>query len=340
MPRELPRAAPFRLHGIRVVASAVPRDQANPDRFGVRRRVRGVGEIRVLAARRPHVGGNVVRDDPLAPMINTRDEPHAHADLYRRLHVIVGDSSIAEPTTLLKVGATDLILRLLEARVPMPPLALAREMQAIRDVSHDISGRATVELADGRHLTAVEVQEQYLAHVEKHLGGAIEREPTTDRILDLWRRGIEAVRTGDPSLVWTELDWAIKQRLFERLRARAGIPLDDPRIARLDLAYHDVAPGRGLAAGLLAQGLMARVVSEDAIAGAVDHPPQTTRARLRGAFVRAGLAAHRDFTADWVRLKIVGDDGVTVLLKDPFRSEDARVDALIATLSASSPRVD
>lgn len=274
------------------------------------------------------------------PMINTRDEPHAHADLYRRLHIIVGDSSMAEPTALLKVGATDLILRLLEARVTMPRAALAREMQAIRDVSHDVSGAATVELADGRSLTAVQIQQQYLDLVRSHVGGIIEPNPTTERILDLWARGIEAVRAGDSSAVWTELDWAIKLRLIERLRGRTGAPLDDPRVARLDLAYHDVAPGRGLGSSLVAQGLMATVVPEEAILRAVERPPETTRAKLRGDFVRAGIGAHRDFTADWVRLKVVGDEGRTVLLKDPFRSEDARVDALIASIEPPDPRVD
>ncbi len=274
------------------------------------------------------------------PMINTRDEPHAHADLYRRLHVIVGDSSIAEPTVLFKVGATDLILRLLEARVRLPRLDLAREMQAIRDVSHDVSGQATVELADGRHVTAVEIQEQYLEAVESRLDAEIERTPVTERILDLWRRGLAAVRDGDPSGVWTELDWAIKFRLIDRLRGRDSLALDDPRVARLDLAYHDVAPGRGLATGLAAQGLLAREVPESAVERAVDEPPATTRARLRGAFVRAGLEARRDFTADWVRLKIVGEEGRTVLLKDPFRSEDARVDALIEAMFRARPRVD
>jgi proteasome accessory factor A len=274
------------------------------------------------------------------PMINTRDEPHAHADLYRRLHIIVGDSSIAEPTALLKVGATDLILRLLEARVAMPPLALAREMQAIRDISHDMSGATTVDLADGRKLTAVDIQQQYLDLVRSHVGGVIEPDSTTERILDLWGRGIDAVRTGDPSGVWTELDWAIKLRLIERLRSRSGIALDDPRIARLELAYHDVAPGRGLGASLVAQGLMATVVTDDAILRATEYPPETTRAHLRGRFVRAGLAAHQDFTADWVRLKVVGDEGRTVLLKDPFRSDDARVDALIASIPRVTRRVD
>ncbi len=166
------------------------------------------------------------------PMINTRDEPHAHADLYRRMHVIVGDSTMAEPTTLLKVGATDLILRLLEARVPMPDLALAREMQAIRDVAHDLTGKATVELADGRHLTAVEVQQAYLDLVRSHLDGIIERTRRGDAILDLWERGIDAVRTQDFSLVETELDWAIKHKIVTRYQERLGLRSSTTLVSR------------------------------------------------------------------------------------------------------------
>ncbi len=274
------------------------------------------------------------------PMINTRDEPHAHADLYRRMHIIVGDSSIAEPTVLLKVGATDLILRLLESRVRMPDVALARPTQAIREVSHDLSGRVRVELSDGRRLTAAEIQVQYLDVVESYLDTTIERTPEVDRILDLWRRGVTAVEAQDFSLVETELDWAIKLRLIERFRERTGAGLDDARLARLELAYHDVAPGRGLQDSLIAQGLMGTVVPRDAIAEAIENPPQTTRALLRGRFVRAALDRHRDITADWVRLKVVGEEGSTALLKDPFRSEDARVDRLIESMGETGRRVD
>lgn len=266
------------------------------------------------------------------PMINTRDEPHANAELYRRMHVIVGDSTMAEPTTLLKVGATDLILRLMEARVPLPELTLAREMQAIRDVAHDLTGTATVELSDGRRMTAVEVQQTYLDTVHGHLGGLIERSAEVDQILDLWQRGIDAVRAQDFSLVATELDWAIKHRLVTRYQERLGCPLDDTRLARLELAFHDVSPQRGLLYRLQDQGLVRRIVPEEAIEAAKTQAPRTTRARLRGEFVTAALASGRDFTVDWVHLKISGSSGTTVLLKDPFRSEDARVDALIDLL--------
>ncbi|GIG54462.1 Pup--protein ligase [Demequina activiva] len=274
------------------------------------------------------------------PMINTRDEPHANAELYRRMHVIVGDSSMSETTTLLKVGATDLILRIMEARQPLPDLALAKEMQAIRDVAHDLTGEATVELADGRRLTAVQIQSTYLDLVRAHVGGVIEPTPEVERILDLWERGIEAVRTQDLSQVDTELDWAIKLRLIERYQARLGCALDDPRLARLELAYHDISPTRGLFHRLQRDGLAATVVEDAAIQHATTAPPATTRAALRGRFVSAAVAAGQDFTVDWVHLKLAGGSKRTVLLKDPFRNTDERVDVLLTALEDPSAPVD
>jgi proteasome accessory factor A len=269
------------------------------------------------------------------PMINTRDEPHANAELYRRMHVIVGDSTMAEPTTLVKMASTDLILRLMEARVVMPGLALAREMQAIRDVAHDITGVATVELADGGSATAVQVQQAYIDLVTSHLGGIIKPTDEVESILDLWQRGVDAVRTQNFSLVDTELDWAIKFKILKRYQERLDCRLDDPRLARLELAFHDVSPEHGLFYRLQAQGLVRRIVDDERIVKAMTTAPTSTRAHLRGQFVRAAVEAGRDYTVDWVHLKVTGEESRTVLLKDPFRSSDARVDELIDSLVAS-----
>ena len=266
------------------------------------------------------------------PMINTRDEPHAHADLYRRMHVIVGDSTMAEPTTMLKVGSTDLLLRILEARLRLPDIALANEMQAIRTIAHDVTGTATVELADGRHMTAADLQEACLEAVKSHLGGVIERTDEVDAILDLWERGIGAVRQQDTSAVDTEIEWAIKRRLVERYKERLGCDLDDPRLARLEMAYHDVSPTRGVFNRLQADGLVKRVVADQSIIDAMTSPPATTRAALRGRFVTAALQSGLDYTVDWVHLKFSGTEPRTVLLKDPFRNVDERVDVLLAAL--------
>lgn len=270
------------------------------------------------------------------PMINTRDEPHANAELYRRMHVIVGDSSMSETTTLLKIGSTDLILRLLEANVPLPNLTLANSMQAIRDVAHDMTGHAQVEIHDGRRLTAVEVQQTYLDLVRQHLGGVIESTPEVDRILDLWERAISAVRDQNYALIDTEIDWAIKLKLVERYRDRLDCALDDPRLARLELAYHDISPARGVFNRLVKDGAAATVVTEAQIDDAREHAPATTRAHLRGQFVKAAIAAEQDFTVDWVHLKMAGGAKSTILLKDPFRNTDERVNVLLAALDATA----
>jgi proteasome accessory factor A len=206
-------------------------------------------------------------------------------------------------------------------------------MQAIRDVAHDLTGAATVELADGRRFTGVEVQQAYLDLVRSHLGRIIAVTDEVETILDLWQRGIDAVRTQDFSLIDMELDWAIKLKILNRYQERLGCRLDDPRLARLELAFHDVSPEHGLFYRLQAQGLVKRVIDESRIEHAITTAPTSTRAHLRGAFVRAASDAGRDYTVDWVHLKVTGEESRTVLLKDPFRSADARVDELIESLT-------
>ncbi|WP_149204418.1 Pup--protein ligase [Actinotalea subterranea] len=266
------------------------------------------------------------------PIINTRDEPHADAESYRRLHVIVGDSSMSETTTLLKVGATDLILRLVEAGVPMREIALENPMRAIREISHDLTGSKPVQLANGRTASAIEIQEEFLGRVQEHVTDHVELTPVIKQTLELWERGLRAVRTGDLSLVDRELDWVIKLRLVQRYQDKHGIGLDDPRIARLDLAYHDISRSEGLYNLLAARGLVERVVTDLDVFEATAVPPQTTRARLRGEFVRRAQEARRDYTVDWVHLKLNDQAQRTVLCKDPFRSVDERVDRLLESL--------
>jgi len=266
------------------------------------------------------------------PIINTRDEPHADAEKYRRLHVIVGDSSMSETTTLLKVGATDLVLRMIEAGAPMRDLSLENPMRAIRDISHDITGSTPVQLANGRSASAVDIQEELLAVVTSFVDAHVELTPTIKQVLELWERGLRAVRTQDLALVDTELDWVIKLRLIERYRAKHGLSLDDPRVARLDLAYHDISRTEGLYNLLAARGLVERVVSDLDVFEATALPPQTTRAKLRGDFVRRAQEARRDYTVDWVHLKLNDQAQRTVLCKDPFRNVDERVDRLMESM--------
>ncbi|WP_159622327.1 Pup--protein ligase [Ruania rhizosphaerae] len=265
------------------------------------------------------------------PIINTRDEPHADADRYRRLHVISGDSSMSETTTLLKVGMTDLLLRMLEAGQQFPDLSLENPVRALREISHDITATTPVALASGARYTAVEVQQVYLDRVRDFLS-TTDKRPHDDQVLELWSRGLKALRQQDTTLVDRDLDWAIKKRLLDRYCQAHGVPLSDPRVLRLDLAYHDISRTDGLFAKLTARDMVTRVVTDEQIRTASEQPPQTTRAKLRGEFVQAATARRRDYTVDWVHLKLNDGAGRTVLCKDPFRSEDERVARLIASL--------
>jgi proteasome accessory factor A len=265
------------------------------------------------------------------PIINTRDEPHADAERFRRLHVIVGDSNMSETTALLKIGTTDLVLRMIEAGVVMRDLTLENAIRAIREVSHDMTGRRRVKLANGREASALEIQLEYYAKARDF----VQRrgtDATAERVLDLWERTIKAVDSGDLGLVDREIDWVTKYQLIERYREKHGLALSSPRVAQIDLAYHDVSRRRGLYYLLERKGAVDRVTTDLRIFEAKSVPPQTTRARLRGDFIKRAQEKRRDFTVDWVHLKLNDQAQRTVLCKDPFRAVDDRVEKLIASM--------
>jgi proteasome accessory factor A len=265
------------------------------------------------------------------PIINTRDEPHADPERYRRLHVIVGDSNMSETTTLLKVGSATLVLEMIEAGVQFRDFTLDNPIRAIREVSHDLTGRRPVRLAGGRQASALDIQREYHSRAVDYLQS---REPNTqiNQVVDLWGRQLDAVESQDFAKVDTEIDWVIKRKLFERYQDRYSMDLSHPKISQLDLAYHDIKRGRGVFDLLARRGLAARVTTDEEIEAAVDTPPQTTRAKLRGEFIAAAQEAGRDFTVDWVHLKLNDQAQRTVLCKDPFRSSDERVKRLIASM--------
>jgi len=265
------------------------------------------------------------------PIINTRDEPHADAERYRRLHVIVGDSNMSETTTMLKVGSADLVLRMVEQGVTFRDLTLENPIRAIREISHDLSGSRSVRLAAGRTASALEIQREYYGRAVDFIertGG----DPMSKQVLELWGRTLDAVEAGDLSRIDREIDWATKYQLIERYRAKHNLPLSSPRIAQLDLAYHDIQRNRGLYYLLQKRGAVDRVTTDLAIFEAKNVPPQTTRAKLRGDFIRRAQEKRRDFTVDWVHLKLNDQAQRTVLCKDPYRSVDDRVEKLINSM--------
>jgi proteasome accessory factor A len=266
------------------------------------------------------------------PIINTRDEPHADAERYRRLHVIVGDSNMSESTMLLKVGATDLVLRMVEAGLVMRDLTLENPIRAIREVSHDLTGQRKIRLANGREVSALEIQREYLTKAADFADRRDLRTDSVARVLDLWERTLDAIELGDLTKIEREIDWVIKYRLIQRYQEKYDLPISHPRIAQLDLAYHDISRRRGLYYLLERRGMVDRTARDLDIFTAKSVPPQNTRAKLRGEFIKRAQEQRRDFTVDWVHLKLNDQAQRTVLCKDPFRSVDERVEKLIASM--------
>ncbi|WP_424186176.1 Pup--protein ligase [Actinokineospora sp. G85] len=290
------------------------------------------GAVYCLSQRAEHIWEGVSSATTRSrPIINTRDEPHADAERYRRLHVIVGDSNMSESTTMLKVGTANLVLEMIEEGVQFRDFSLDNPIRAIREISHDLTGRRLVRLAGGREASALDIQREYYAKAVEHVARR-SPDPLSERVVELWGRVLDSIEQQDLSKIDREVDWAIKHKLIERYQAKHDLELSSPRIAQIDLAYHDIRRGRGIFDLLQRKDLVARVTDDSEIELAKDSPPQTTRAKLRGDFIAAAQHAGRDFTVDWVHLKLNDQAQRTVLCKDPFRAVDERVERLIASL--------
>jgi proteasome accessory factor A len=290
------------------------------------------GAVFCLAQRAEHIWEGVSSATTRSrPIINTRDEPHADAEKYRRLHVIVGDSNMSEYSTFLKIGATSILLRMLEdPKVVLRDMTLENPIRAIREISHDITCQRKVKLANGREASALDIQFEYLNRAERY-AKTHDLHPHEDQALKMWKHCLEGLER-DPFSLDKECDWVIKHNLIEKYRAKHDLPLGHPRVALLDLQYHDVSRTRGVFYKLQNAGVVERMVSDEDIEIARDTPPQTTRAKLRGDFIRKAKERRRDYTVDWVHLKVNDQAQRTVLCKDPFKSKDDRVDRLIASL--------
>jgi proteasome accessory factor A len=289
------------------------------------------GTVYSLAQRAEHIWeGSSSATTRSRPIINTRDEPHADAEKYRRLHVIAGDSNMNEYVTYVKIGSMVALLQMLEDEVVFRDLTLENPIRAIREISHDMSCRRKIRLANGRELSALDIQWEYLERVMRYARTA-DLSPEVERAVAMWEHLLTGLEK-DPLTLHREVDWVAKYHLIERYKARHALPLSSARLSLIDLNYHDVSRRRGLFYTLERAGLVDRMVTDAAITTAMSEPPATTRARLRGEFIRAAKAKRRDFTVDWVHLKLNDQAQRTVLCKDPFRAYDDRVDRLIATL--------
>lgn len=268
------------------------------------------------------------------PIINTRDEPHADAELYRRLHVIVGDSNVSEAVTLLKVGMTNLLLSAAESGLYLADLALAHPMQAIREISADITGKAKVELTNGKYYTAVDIQTELLQRLLPYIQTEWYLDDAHKYVVDLWNRGLQALHSDNFSRVNTELDWVVKRELLAQVQKRRGGEVSAVQLQRINLAYHDIT-GSSLSRSMEQKNMLHRVTTDEQVQRAKEFPPTTTRAHLRGMAIATAHKYRRDIAADWVHIRC--EDGVsgTIALKDPFATQDERVSALLEKMESA-----
>jgi proteasome accessory factor A len=260
-------------------------------------------------------------------IINTRDEPHADEERYRRLHVIVGDSNLAEVSTYLKVGTTALVLAMVEDGALRKDLALEDPVRAIKEISHDTTCTRKVRLKRGTEVTAVELQREYLELAQAYYA-TVEQSPQVTDLLERWDRVLTQLAE-DPRQCARELDWVIKQALLEAYTSRKGIGFDDQRVSMLDLQYHDVRRDRGFYSMLCRAGKVDRLFDDATIERATTIPPQTTRAKVRSDFINFATERNKSYDVGWSYLKLNDRYQRTILCKDPFKPFDPRVEELI-----------
>jgi len=264
------------------------------------------------------------------PIINTRDEPHADAERYRRLHVIIGDANLAEVATYLKVGTTSLVLAMIEDRFISLDLSVDDPVSSLRAVSHDPSLRHLLRLRSGRQLTAVQLQMEYLEQARKYVEDrfGVDVDPMTADVLGRWESVLTRLEQ-DPMLCARELDWVAKLRLLEGYRSRDGLAWSSPRLQLVDLQYSDVRPERGLYARLVARGSMETLVTAGEVDRAVESPPADTRAYFRGECLRRYPSQVAAASWDSVIFDLGRESLVRVPTLEPLRGTRAHVGALL-----------
>lgn len=262
------------------------------------------------------------------PIINTRDEPHANRDRYRRLHVIVGDANMSEYTTYLKVGTMLIVLQMIEDNFLPAPLILRNPVRALRDVSHDLTCKVAVPLRSGVKMTAIDLQRHYHETAQRYVVAYPDCHPTYPAIVKEWGAVLDGLET-DPMQLHREIDWVIKLHLLTNYIERRGSAWDDPRIAMMDLQYHDIRPEKGLYYVLERSGAVRRLLSEEEIVHAIEEPPEDTRAYFRGQCLKK--FKQQIFGVNWDSISFnLGDGPIKrIMMEEPTRGTKHHVQHLL-----------
>ena len=271
------------------------------------------------------------------PIINTRDEPHADPERYRRLHVIVGDANLCEVATFLKLGTTSIVLKMIEDGF-LPDFSLVNPVAAIHDVSRDVSLTTQMSLVDGRRMTALQLQWEYLELARKY----VDREddtPENREVVERWEtvlRGLE----NDPRTLSAQLDWVAKLRLLEGYRERDGLAWSDAKLRAIDLQYHDVRRDRGLYHRLAHAGKVERITTDEEVQHAIMEPPDDTRAFFRGRCIAKYPDAIAAASWDSLILDTGRDALQRIPMREPLRGTRAHVEELLDACEDAAALVD
>ncbi len=265
------------------------------------------------------------------PIINTRDEPHADPEKYRRLHVIIGDANLAEVSTYLKVGTTALVLAMIEDRFIGGDFSIDGPVSALRAVSHDPTLKQLITLRDGRKLTAIQLQLEYLdlarKFVEDRFGS--DADPQTVDVLARWESVLDRLER-DPMLCASELDWVAKLKLLEQYRQRDGLDWDSAKLQLIDYQYSDIRPEKGLYHRLVRLGKIERLLDDHSVEVAMHDPPEDTRAYFRGRCLEKYSEHVAAASWDSVIFDLPGRESLQrVPTIDPLRGSKAHVGALL-----------
>jgi Pup amidohydrolase len=271
-------------------------------------------------------------------IINTRDEPHADADKYRRLHVIIGDANLAEYSTYLKLGTAALVIDMIESGIRFDHLKLADPVRAVHTISHDPTLKTTVELSNGRKFTGLDIQYAYMEMAAEHVEKT-DQDAVTRDVLQTWADILDALRR-DPQECADRLDWPAKLRLLEGFRARDNLQWSSPRLSLVDLQYSDVRLDKGLYNRLVARGSMKRLVTEEEVQAAITEPPTDTRAFFRGRCLERYPNSIAAASWDSVIFDLGRESLVRIPTLEPLRGTKAHVGALLDASATAEELVD
>jgi len=275
------------------------------------------------------------------PIVNTRDEPHADAERYRRLHVIIGDANMSEISTYLKVGTAALVLAMIEDNVLADDLAILGPVRELHEVSHDFELRHRIQLADGRTITALDLQGEYLDRAKKYVDDRLgdDADEQTRDVLARWEAVLSQL-AADPMKLANQLDWVAKLRMLEGYRERDHLDWDAPALQLVDLQYSDVRPEKGLYHRLVSRGAFQTLLEPGTIEAAVSTPPEDTRAYFRGECLRRYGTSVAAASWDSVIFDVGREALVRVPMLEPLRGTKAHVEELLDRSPTAKDLID